>query len=113
MRDGVLLSFYASSLYEAVLQELAVADRERSVSAADCHYPSVCEGPWRSGSLQRILRLVSLPPGISLHKQAVDVTAPSAASSVQASFDLIHFKTTSSNKINNASSGIATEIVRA
>lgn len=82
VRDGLLLAFYASSTYEALLGELA---------ASNCARPSpahATSSPWSAGSLQRIIRSVTPPAGISLHRGA---TLKSTARSVWPSFVTIDF----------------------
>jgi hypothetical protein len=65
---GLLQAFYASGIYEAILSELA---RSASTVSSTVSGIKVCAGPWDSGSLQRIVRRVTTPDGISLHRGPV------------------------------------------
>jgi hypothetical protein len=62
LRDGFLLAFYASSIYEAILSELQHREQEENSGGMR----------WRAdGTLQRVVRRCPAPPGISLHRRQI------------------------------------------
>jgi hypothetical protein len=91
---GLLQAFYASSIYEAMLSELA---RSTSTLPGAVTSSSTRTGPWDCGSLQRIVRSVTTPDGISLHRGPVCTAHNQEAGNsphceVQAAFLAIQFE---------------------
>lgn len=99
--DGLLHAFYASGIYELILTELSACT---STDTGACSSSRKGGGPWRAGSLQRLVRATAVPEGIALHRGAGHRAEPPS----QSVFEVIQLD---SHQVNG-STEVVIDVVR-